>query len=273
MDKIIDCHIHATFSDKLMIKAASDSRADFSQKGLDKEMKENGVAKAVAISLFSDTSDGKNMSKTEKTPGFNQNASKDIKVIAAINPHTATPESVKQTEELIRAGKIAGLKIYLGYYYFYPQDKIYHEFYNLAGRYNIPVIFHTGDTYSEGAKLKYANPLNIDEVAVDFPKTKFVIAHLGNPMVMVAAMVVYKNKNVYADISGFAAGDMKTATGVSKERLLEALDYCGYDRIMYGSDWPIAPMKPYIKLMKSIIPKKWHKQVFYENAAKLFRFK
>ena len=45
----------------------------------------------------------------------------------------------------------------------------------------MPVFFHTGDTYSPEAKLKFAHPLGVDEVAVDHPDVKFVLCHLGNP--------------------------------------------------------------------------------------------
>ena len=51
-------------------------------------------------------------------------------------------------------------------------------------------------------KLKYSQSFNIDELAVDFPKVKFVIAHCGTPWVQDAVEVVAKNKNVYMDLSG-----------------------------------------------------------------------
>jgi predicted TIM-barrel fold metal-dependent hydrolase len=49
----------------------------------------------------------------------------------------------------------------------YKGHKFYEPAYQLAQKYDVPVIFHTGDTYSVKAKLKYADPLTIDEVAVD----------------------------------------------------------------------------------------------------------
>ena len=58
-------------------------------------------------------------------------------------------------------------------------------------------------------KLKYSQPLIIDEVAVDFPKVKFVIAHCGTPWVADAVEVVAKNKNVYMDLSGLMEGKFK----------------------------------------------------------------
>lgn len=270
MTKIIDAHTHTNFEDEWMKEGAKESKVDYSQEGLKKEMAENNVAAVVSITI---ASSNKNVSTDFQTPLLIKCNTENAVNIAAINPYKAGKEEIKKTKELIKSGEIKGLKVYLGYFPFYPYDKVYHPFYNLAAKYNIPVIFHTGDTYSEKAKVKFAHPLNVDEVAVDFPNTKFVIAHLGNPWVIDAAEVIYKNKNVYGDLSGFAVGDASKVLGISIDSLKEALNYCGYSRIMYGSDWPIAPMKPYIALIKKIIPEESHNAVFYDNTKNLFNIK
>lgn len=112
---------------------------------------------------------------------------------------------MKNTEEALRNGKIVGFKVLSGYSHFYPQDKVYHKFYELAVKYDVPVMFHTGDLNDpEGLTLaKYSHPLHLDEVAVKFRKMKIIIAHLGNPWIRDAAFVINKNPNVYADLSGF----------------------------------------------------------------------
>lgn len=69
------------------------------------------------------------------------------------------------------------------------------------------MIIHTGDTYSRTAKVRMAHPLLVDDVAVDYPDVKFVMCHLGNPWFQDAAEVLYKNDNVYADISGLTLGE------------------------------------------------------------------
>src|SRR5208282_4375038 len=94
-----------------------------------------------------------------------------------------------------------------GYLHFHPADPAYRPYYELAARRRLPFIFHTGDTYSPYAKLKYAHPLGVDEVAVDHPDVRFVLAHVGNPWMIDAAEVVYKNVNVWADLSGLIVGD------------------------------------------------------------------
>ncbi len=68
-------------------------------------------------------------------------------------------------------------------------------------------MFHCGDTYSERGLLKYSHPLTLDEVAVMHQDVTFMMAHFGDPWVLDGAEVVYKNSNMYADLSGLIVGD------------------------------------------------------------------
>ncbi len=77
------------------------------------------------------------------------------------------PEHLKQVEAVLATGRVAALKCYLGYLHFEPAHPNYRRYYELAAKFKLPVYFHTGDTYSAMAKLKYAHPLGVDEVAVD----------------------------------------------------------------------------------------------------------
>jgi predicted TIM-barrel fold metal-dependent hydrolase len=268
--KIIDVHIHKTFTDERMkLKGAKESGRDYSRAGLLTEMKKNNVVYGIGIQNYAKKLDGTLI--MNYPPKEFSNDGDNFTYLLAINPYTF--KNIKDYENIIKSGKAKGFKIYLGYYHFYPNDKIYRQFYKLAEKYNLVVVFHTGDTYSPKGKIKYSHPFNIDEVAVDFPKAKFVIAHLGEPWSQDAAEIVYKNHNVYADLSGLVTGDLKKITNFSIRRVKEALEYCGYDKVMYGSDWPLAPMDKYIALIKKIVPKKEHNKVFYENAKKVFDIK
>jgi uncharacterized protein len=175
--------------------------------------------------------------------------------------------------------RIVALKGYLGYTHYEPSHANYRRYYELAAQHRVPVVFHTGDTYSKLAKLRYAHPLGIDDVAVDHPDCNFVIAHLGNPWTLDAAEVIYKNDNVWADLSGFLVGDAslfeaedwdETLADVAG-RILYAVQYAEKrDRIVYGSDWPLIPMAPYQRFLADVLPDDWHTEVFEENARRLF---
>ncbi len=102
--------------------------------------------------------------------------------IGAADPNRSSDvRHMKNVEAALEQGKVKALKCYLGYLPFGPEHEARRPYYELARKYKIPVIFHTGDTYSRKARVKLAHPLGVDEVAVAYPDVRFVLAHLGNP--------------------------------------------------------------------------------------------
>jgi predicted TIM-barrel fold metal-dependent hydrolase len=203
-----------------------------------------------------------------------------LHAVGVADPRRNDPAHLDRVERQLQAGRIKGLKAYLGYLHHGPASPGYTPYYRLAARYRIPVIFHSGDTYAASAKLKYAHPLLIDEVAVDHPETNFVIAHLGCPWFLDAAEVIYKNANVWADLSGIFVGDEAAFTALAArgrlqrtvERLREALEYAERpDRFLYGSDWPLAPMAAYRAFLAPLLDAPEWRAVRADNARALFR--
>lgn len=170
-----------------------------------------------------------------------------------------------------------GLKFYPGYNASYVNEKKHWPLIELARKYSVPVVIHTGDTARPTGLLKYSHPLTVDEAAVNFPDVTFVIAHCGNPWIVDAVEVAAKNDNVCLDLSGLLAGQPKPMFLYEKNAAYFAylrmwLNYLGrYDKVMYGSDWPLVNIPTYISLMKRIIPETAHEQVFYFNALRVFR--
>lgn len=201
-----------------------------------------------------------------------------LHAIGIMNPQLHDDEHLRRVESELVRGRVVAFKAYLGYLHYAPDYVGYRPYYELAGRFGLPVIFHTGDTYSPYAKLRYARPLNVDDVAVDHPEVKFVVAHVGNPWMLDAAEVVYKNVNVWTDLSGLWIGETEhpeqrtDAQADIARRLGEAFRYAERpNRFLYGSDWPLVGMKPYREFIQSVIPTTFHEQVFDENARMLFR--
>jgi hypothetical protein len=200
--------------------------------------------------------------------------------IGVMDPRRTEPAHLHAVESVLKAGHVKALKGYLGYLHFGPEHAGYRPYYELAERYRVPVIFHTGDTYSPLAKLRFAHPLLVDEVAVDHPRVNFVLAHVGNPWLTDAAEVVSKNFNVWADVSGLAVGDGAAFADPQRREALEetlaglrrAFRYAERpNRFLYGSDWPLAPMAVYREWVAAAIPEIHHAQVFEDNARALLR--
>ena len=176
--------------------------------------------------------------------------------------------------DYLRSGEIKAFKLYPGYEPFYPYDKRLQVIYELAIEFDIPVMFHSGDTYTPKGKIRFSHPLHIDDVAVDFPELKIVICHVGNPWIRDCMEVVYKNKNVYADVSGLVLGDFSDKfERYMKEQLEEMILYAGDPQyLLYGTDWPISTMKSYLNFMKQLDLSDDKKELIYwKNAAKLFK--
>ena len=203
-----------------------------------------------------------------------------LRPIGIMDPTRTDDEHFRRAELVLASGVAVALKGYLGYLHFEPAHANYRRYYELAAKYRVPVMFHTGDTYSPQAKLKFAHPLGVDEVAVDHPDCKFVLCHLGNPWMTDAAEVIYKNMNVWADLSGlmvgddgaFASGDGEVALAELETAIHRAIKYSERpNRFLYGTDWPLAPMTAYREFIKRAVPAEFHDQVFEENARRLFR--
>ncbi|MBA4189304.1 MAG: amidohydrolase [Planctomycetaceae bacterium] len=200
--------------------------------------------------------------------------------IGVADPTRIDTEHLQRVERQLQSGKVKALKGYLGYLYYGPDSPAYVPYYELAARYKLPFIFHTGDNYSDLAKVKYAHPLLVDEVAVDHRGVNFVMAHFGNPWITDAAEVLYKNENVWADLSGLLVGDdayfaNMTERGVVRrvvERVKQGIEFTERpDKFLYGTDWPLAPMRTYRDFVRELIPENYHQAVFHDNAKALFK--
>ena len=256
---IIDAHVHfRSFSDKRLKFAPTDEMV--------KELEDAGIYGAIAHLQSVEENQMKILREKTKIK---------FAVCAAVMPEQA----IAEVEAGLKSGQYQCLKVYLGYVPKYAYDEFYKPFYHLAEQYNVPVVFHTGDTYDKMAYVKYAHPLQIDEVAVDFPSVKFVIAHMGTPWTRSAAQVVYKNDNVYVDTSAILIGDLTKASKEKIEKLLvdELKWFFLYvenpKKILFGTDWPLTDHKPYIEAHKKAIPKEYWNDIFYNNAAELFKLK
>ncbi|HEX5358357.1 MAG TPA: amidohydrolase family protein [Candidatus Nitrosotalea sp.] len=195
-------------------------------------------------------------------------------IIAGYSIDNHTDEDLKNYRTWIKDGLVKGLKIYSGYEHYYPYDQKYRKAYDLCIEFDVPVMIHTGDTFSEKGKLRYSHPLNIDELAVDNPELKIVMCHLGNPWIEDCQEIVYKNDNVYADMSGLAVGRFDHFfEKIMVEKVAELINYAGEPRyLLYGTDWPISDMDSYLNFVAKLkLKPKFREELMFKNAKRLFK--
>ncbi len=262
---IIDCHVHLNHYADENVDALGASLAK-----LQATMRRNRVDAAIILTSYK-VSPGRPSTRQVVEAVKETN---NLYVVGGIDYETFGPAAVEEYDDLLAAGSLKGLKLYPGYQPFYPNDPKLEPAYELAARYDVPVMIHCGDTYSPRGKVKYAHPLHVDETAVDHPDVKFVICHLGNPWLADCMEVVYKNANVYADISGLVLGDFTDRFEAYMRKQLQDLLVWGVDpsNVLYGTDWPISSMESYLEFMEELrIPVREREAIMWENAAKLFR--
>ncbi|EPA06057.1 amidohydrolase family protein [Candidatus Nitrosarchaeum limnium BG20] len=237
---------------------------------LQKEMISNNVDYAVILSSYKTNSERPSAKQILDAIKKYDN----LGVVAGFSIDNHTDEDLKNFRTWIKDGLVKGLKIYSGYEHYYPYDERYQKVYDICVEFGVPAMFHTGDTYSPKGKLRYARPLNLDEVAVDNPELKIVLCHLGNPWIQDAQEVIYKNKNVYADISGLVIGSFDHFfEKMIKEKVAELINYAGEPKyLLYGTDWPISTMDSYLSFVAKLnIKKEFRDKFMYQNAKDLFK--
>ncbi len=199
---------------------------------------------------------------------------KNIFIVAGVSYLHYKKEDLDEIREYLQDGSVRGLKIYPGYEPFYPNDPHMAPAYDLAEEFDVPLMIHSGDTYSPKGRIKYSHPIHVDDLAVERPGLKIIICHIGNPWIRDCMEVVYKNQNVYTDISGLTLGDFDDRFEQFMQRQLQEMLSYGVepDSVLFGTDWPIASMESYIEFIEELkMPEKERHKVMYENAAQLFK--
>lgn len=262
---IIDCHTHINNYHNENEEA---SRRNFDL--LQQEMRRNRIDIALVLTSY------KNVPGRPSTRIAVEltRDSKTLYVVAGVSYLDLTPDYLAEVREYIQEGSVRGLKLYPGYEPFYPHDPKLEPVYKLAADTGVPVMVHTGDTYTPKGKVKYSHPLHLDEVAVDHPDVNFVLCHIGNPWIRDCMEVVYKNANAYTDISGLVLGTFSDRFEVYMVRQLQEMILYGVDpeNVLFGTDWPISSMEGYVKFMGELkMPVADRNKIMYQNAARLFK--
>ena len=153
---------------------------------------------------------------------------------ASVDPNT-DPDPVGLLNRYIEAGA-RGLKLYPSYQFYYPNDPRLHPLYEACARNRLPVLFHIGSSVIPGTRLKYCDPIHLDDLAVDFPDLVVVMAHGGRGFWYDAcAFLAAHHRNFHIDVAGLVP-----------RRLLEHFpDLPRFaDKFVFGTDWPAMPKSP-----------------------------
>jgi predicted TIM-barrel fold metal-dependent hydrolase len=157
---------------------------------------------------------------------------------ASIDPHKGKM-GVREARRLIEEGGIRGFKFHPTCQGFFPNDRFAYKLYEVIAEHKLPAIFHSGHSGigtgmpgGGGLKLKYSNPMHVDDVAADFPDMTVIIAHPSWPWQDEALSVCLHKPNVYIDLSGWSPKYF------SPELIRHANSQLRH-KMLFGSDFPL----------------------------------
>jgi hypothetical protein len=184
----------------------------------------------------------------ERETGFRRYSNEEVARIAAENADILVPfasidpakgrAGAREARRLVREFGVRGFKFHPTMQGFFPNDRMAYPLYEAIAGEGAIALFHTGQTGvgsgmrgGMGMRLKYSNPIHIDDVAVDFPDMPIVLAHPSFPWTEEGLSVATHKPNVYIDMSGwspryFPAIFVQYANTILRRKML------------FGSDWP-----------------------------------
>jgi predicted TIM-barrel fold metal-dependent hydrolase len=189
---------------------------------------------------------------------------------ASINPARGTA-GVDEAKRLVASGAVRGLKLHPPVQEFFPNDRAAYPLYEVFAEAKLPVLFHTGHSGigtgmrgGGGIRLKYGNPMPIDDVAVDFPDMPIIMAHPSFPWQDEAISICMHKPQVYIDLSGWSPKYFSPTLVQYANTVLK-------HKVLFGSDYPwITPDKWMADFAAIGIRDEVRPLIMKENAAKLF---
>jgi predicted TIM-barrel fold metal-dependent hydrolase len=190
---------------------------------------------------------------------------------ASIDPHRGE-EGVRAARRLIKDYGVKGFKFHPTVQEFFPNDRLAYPVYEVIAEAKLPALFHTGQTGvgagtpgGGGLRLKYSNPLTLDDVAADFPDMPIILAHPSFPWQEEALSVATHKPQVYIDLSGWSPKYFPPILVQYANTLLK-------DKILFGSDYPVlSPEKWVEEFDKLPIKPEVRPKIMKENAARLLQ--
>lgn len=184
----------------------------------------------------------------ERETGFRRYSNEEVAEICAENSDILIPFAsidpwkgkmgAREARRLIRDFGVKGFKFHPTFQGFWPNDRMAYPMYEVLEEEGMIALFHTGQTGvgsgmrgGMGMRLKYSNPMMVDDVAVDFPDLKIILAHPSFPWQEEALSVAQHKPNVYIDLSGWSPKYFPDILIRYSNTLLKK-------KMLFGSDWP-----------------------------------
>jgi predicted TIM-barrel fold metal-dependent hydrolase len=227
--------------------------------GIVRYLRENGVDYAVALAELSPITTG--TLSNERVAALCQEVDQLIP-FCNVNP-SLVADLAGALERYVTEMGFRGVKLYPTYQHFYANDSLLYPLYAKAQEMGIPVMIHTGSSIFRGSRLKYGDPIYMDDVAVDYPELTLLMAHSGRGFWYERAYFLAKlHTNIYMEISG-----------LPPQKLLDYFPQLERvaDKVIFGSDWPGMPhIRRNIEIIRSLpLEEETKEKILGGNAARI----
>jgi predicted TIM-barrel fold metal-dependent hydrolase len=180
-------------------------------------------------------------------------------------------DAIREARRLIEHYGVKGFKFHPQYQEFFPNDRSAYPLYEVIAAAGLPALFHTGHSGmgtgmrgGGGIRLKYGNPMDVDDVAVDFPDMPIILAHPSWPWQDEALSMALHKPQVYIDLSGWSPKYFPP-------QLVQFANTQLKHKILFGSDYPLITPDRWLEDFKSIkIRDEVRPLILKENAVRLF---
>ncbi len=187
----------------------------------------------------------------------------------SVDPHLGR-HAVNEVHRLVRDHNVKGFKFHPNVQGFFPNDRAFYPIYEAIAGHDRIALFHTGQTGigaalpgGGGIKLRYSNPMYVDDVAADFPGLKIILAHPSFPWQDEALAVAMHKRDVYIDLSGWSPKYFPANLVRYANTLLQ-------DKVLFGSDFPLITPDRWIADFETLdIKDTVRPKIMKLNAAKL----
>ena len=187
----------------------------------------------------------------------------------SVDPH-AGKAAAKVARRLVEEHGVKGFKFHPNAQAFFPNDRAVYPLYEVLEGLKVPALFHSGHTGvgagvrgGNGIRLKYSNPMHVDDVAVDFPDLPIILAHPSFPWQDEAISVALHKPLVHIDLSGWSPKYFP-------QNLVQYANTLLKHKVLFGSDYPvITPDRWLADLEKTGIREEVRPLILKENAARL----
>jgi uncharacterized protein len=210
-------------------------------------------------------------------------ANEEVAQVAAANPDVlipfasvdpARPDAVERARRLIADHGVRGFKFHPNIQEFFPNDRHVYPLYEVIAEARLPALFHTGHSGigsgvpgGGGLRLKYSNPIYVDDVAADFPDMPIVLAHPSFPWQDEAISIAMHKPEVYIDLSGWSPKYFPPQLVRYANTLLKR-------QVLFGSDFPMITPDRWLRDFEQLdIDDEVRPLVLKENAARLLRLR